>query len=102
MNTCVCTIDRAEAEGRAFLAGRGLSPEEMSGGRKVQWSVWGAGGNVVSRVWKGLVRAFDVRPGAMTMYCKQEAPQPGFKQRLGESPSFSLMNMHRNLLNYAD
>lgn len=74
----------------------------MSGGRKVQRSVWGARGNVVSRVWKGLVRAFEVGPRAMTIYCRHGAPQPGFEQGLGESPSFSLMNMHRNLLNYAD
>lgn len=60
--TYACIIDRTDAEGRASLAGRGVSPEEMSGGRKVQGSVWGAEGNVVSRVWKGLVRAFKVGP----------------------------------------
>lgn len=38
----------------------------------------------------------------MTIFCKQGAPQPGFEQELRVTFIHSLMNMHRNLLNYAD
>ena len=50
----------------------------------------GSRGDVVSRVWQGRVRACEVGPGAMTVYCKQGAPQPGFEQGLRESPSFTV------------
>lgn len=62
----------------------------------MQGIAWGARGNVVSRVGLAGIgqslggRRGRVWSGAMAMYYMQGAPEPGFEQGLGESPSLTV------------